>query len=250
MEWTDEAIVLGTRRHGEGSVILEVMSRSHGRHLGLVRGGSGSRLRPVLQPGNTISAVWRARLDEHLGNFAVEPVNLRAASLLAWPHAVYAVTHLAALCRFLAERDPHADLYTSLETVLDHIEFPAVAAALVIRFEIKVLTDLGFGLDLARCAVTGATDQLAFVSPRTGRAVTRETGSPWEDRLLRLPSFVCDVTAERLPTAAEIDEGFALSGHFLSARVLDPREPGVVLAREGFIAAVRRALAAEPAAQH
>ena len=102
MEWTDEGIVLGTRRHGEASAILEVMTREHGRHLGMVRGGSASRLRPVLQPGNELRVVWRARLDEHLGNYTVEPMRLHAASLLAASHVVYGVTHLAALCRLLA----------------------------------------------------------------------------------------------------------------------------------------------------
>src|SRR5215510_6704243 len=107
MEWSDDGIVLGTRRHGESSAILELMTRGHGRHLGLVRGGSGSRMRPVLQPGNLVRASWRARLDEHLGHYAVDGLNLRAGALLSSSHAVYALTHLAALARLLPERDPH-----------------------------------------------------------------------------------------------------------------------------------------------
>src|SRR5215471_16397353 len=113
MEWSDEGVVLGTRRHGEANAILEVMTHAHGRHLGLVRGGAGTRLRPVLQPGNSLSLVWRARLDEHLGHFAVEALRLRAAAFLGAAHALYGVTHLAALCRLLPERDPHAAVHAA-----------------------------------------------------------------------------------------------------------------------------------------
>src|SRR5205823_9808992 len=119
MEWTDEGIVLGVRRHGETSAIVELLTRSHGRHLGLVRGGAGSRMRPMLQPGNSVRAVWRARLDEHLGYYQIEGTRLRAASLLESSHAVYGVTHLAALARLLPERDPHEDIYGMLERPVD-----------------------------------------------------------------------------------------------------------------------------------
>ena len=114
MEWTDEGIVLGVRRHGESSAIVELLTREHGRHLGLVRGGASSRMRPLLQPGNSVTAVWRARLDEHLGTYALEGTRLRAAVLLASSHAVYGVTHLASLARLLPERDPHEDIYEML----------------------------------------------------------------------------------------------------------------------------------------
>ena len=115
MQWTDDGIVLGVKRHGEANAILELMTHGHGRHLGLVRGGFGSRLRPVLQPGNSVSASWRARLDEHLGNYTVEGLRLRAASYFSAPHAIYGVTHLAALMRLLPERDPHTGLYEVLD---------------------------------------------------------------------------------------------------------------------------------------
>src|SRR5829696_3459684 len=132
MDWTDEGIVLGVRRHGEASAILEVMTRTHGRHLGLVRGGSGSRLRPVLQPGNSVRAVWRARLDEHLGHYTVEPVRMHAASHIGVSHVVYGVTHLAALCRLLPERDPHPEVHDQLAAVLDHLEDRTAAGTLVV----------------------------------------------------------------------------------------------------------------------
>src|ERR1700750_112025 len=115
MEWTDDGIVLGVRRHGESSAIVELLTRAHGRHLGLVRGGASSRMRPLLQPGNTVRAVWRARLDEHLGNYSIEALHLRAATLLASSHAAYGITHLATLARLLPERDAHEEIYDLLE---------------------------------------------------------------------------------------------------------------------------------------
>src|SRR5258706_491393 len=144
MEWTDEGIVLGVRRHGESSAIVELLTRSHGRHLGLVRGGAGSRMRPLLQPGNSVRAVWRARLDEHLGYYAIEGTRLRAATLLGSSHATYGVTHLASLARLLPERDPHQDIYEMLERTLDDFDDAGAAAAHLIRFELAMLAELGF----------------------------------------------------------------------------------------------------------
>src|SRR5271154_5617911 len=147
MEWIDEGIVLGVKRHGETSAILELMTQAHGRHLGLVRGGAGLRLRGVLQPGNMLRATWRARLDEHLGNYAVEGMNLRAAAFLPAAHAVHGVTHLAALCRLLAEREPHAPIYHALDEILTALGDARIAAPMVARFELDFLAELGFGLD-------------------------------------------------------------------------------------------------------
>jgi DNA repair protein RecO (recombination protein O) len=240
MEWTDEGIVLGTRRHGEVNAILEVMTREHGRHLGLVRGGAASRLRPVLQPGNVVRAVWRARLDEHLGHYTVEPVQLHAASLLAASHVVYGVTHLAALCRLLPERDPHPEVHDWLSAVLGQLDNPLAAGAEVVRFELRMLAELGFGLDLSACAATGDDDDLGYVSPKSGRAVSRGAGEPWHDRLLRLPSFVMEQLPMEpgVPTAADLADGFALTGFFLARHVLEPRGLAFADAREGFVAAV------------
>src|ERR1700759_5860870 len=144
MEWADEGIVLGVRRHGESSAIVELLTREHGRHLGLVRGGASSRLRPLLQPGNSVTAVWRARLDEHLGMYALEGTRLRAATMLASSHAVYGVTHLAALARLLAERDPPEGNYEMLEQTLDDFDDVGAAAVHLIRFELAMLGELGF----------------------------------------------------------------------------------------------------------
>jgi DNA repair protein RecO (recombination protein O) len=240
MEWIDEGTVLGVRRHGEANAILELMTREHGRHLGLVRGGAGSRLRPVLQPGNSVCAVWRARLDEHLGNYMIEGLRLRTARFLAVPHAVSAVTHLAALCRLLPERDPHAEVCEALETLLDRLDNSRGAGMRVVRFERDLLAELGFGLDLSTCAVNGARTDLAYVSPKSGRAVSREAGEPWRDRLLPLPIFLGEDTAAEADEASEDDlaAGFALTGYFLTRHVLEPRGLALAEAREGFIAAV------------
>jgi DNA repair protein RecO (recombination protein O) len=236
MQWTDEGFVLGVRRHGEANAILELMTREHGRHLGLVRGGAGSRLRPVLQPGNRVNATWRARLDEHLGHYVVEGLDLPAASLFAAAHAVYGVTHLGALCRLLPERDPHPHIHAALEDVLGCLVDARLAGPHVVRFELQLLSELGFGLDLDRCAATGATDELAYVSPRTGRAVSREAGRPWQDKLLRLPGFLGETGPA--PSADELADGFAVTGFFLSRHVLEPRGLALPDARSSFVNAI------------
>jgi DNA repair protein RecO (recombination protein O) len=235
MEWTDEGIVLGTRRHGEANAIAEVMTRDHGRHLGLVRGGGGSRLRPTLQPGNTVRVVWRARLDEHLGHYTVEPLRLHGASQLAASHVVYGVTHLAALCRLLPERDPHPEVHDHLAAMLEQLDDPLIAGTEMVRFELQMLVELGFGLDLTSCAATGTQDDLEYVSPKSGRAVSRIAAEPWQDRLFRLPAFLSDGVT---PSLGDMADGFALTGFFLARHVLEPR--GIVFAdaREGFVSAV------------
>jgi DNA repair protein RecO (recombination protein O) len=243
MEWTDDGIVLGTRKHGEANAIVELMTRAHGRHLGLVRGGAGSRLRPVLQPGNVLQVVWRARLDEHLGYYTVDALNLRAGKLLGAAHAVFAVNHLAALVRLLPERDPHENIFDAIEAIFDHLDRPLDAAAHIVRFELDMLAELGFGLDLVSCAATGVTENLAFVSPKSGRAVSRDAGEPWRDKLLRLPAFLHQDAVE-IPAAAEIADAFALTGFFLSHHALDPRGQDLADARAHFIAAALRKPAA------
>lgn len=241
MEWTDEGIILGVRRHGESSAIVELLTRDHGRHLGLVRGGAGSRHRPMLQPGNTVSAAWRARLDEQLGYYTLEATRMRAATMLASSHAVYGVTHLASLARLLPERDPHQEIYERLTLTLDDFDDVDIAAIHVVRFELAILSELGFGLDLSVCAATGATAELTYVSPRTGNAVSREGGAPWRDRLLRLPAFLLD-DAEGCEACSTQDllDGFALTGRFLARSVLEPRGQTHSDARSGFINALTR----------
>jgi DNA repair protein RecO (recombination protein O) len=239
MRWTAEGIVLASKRHGEANAILELMTREHGRHLGLVRGGAGSRLRPVLQPGNRVSALWQARLDEHLGHYTIEALDARAASFLPIPHALYGVTHLAALCRLLPERDPHPQIHAALADLLDVLLDSRRAGASLVRFELQLLAELGFGLDLASCAASGEHVDLVYVSPKSGRAVSRRAGEPWKDKLLALPAFLGQSCAQDA-SFDDIVAGFALTGFFLMRHVLEPRGLALADARASFIAAIAR----------
>src|SRR5262249_18055266 len=160
------------------SLIVEMLTRDHGRHLGLVRGGRSRRFQGILQPGNSVTATWRARLDQHLGALTVEPLVARAAGIIDSAGAIYGLQIVSALIRLLPEREAHPRLFHGLVAILDAFGDPLTAAALIAHFEVWLLEDLGFGLDLERCAVTGANDDLAYVSPKTGRAVTRSTGDP------------------------------------------------------------------------
>jgi DNA repair protein RecO (recombination protein O) len=238
MDWTDDGIVLSARAHGESSVILELLTQGHGRHLGLVKGGRSRTQRPVLQPGNLVRAHWRARLDEHLGNYAVEGLSLRAARLMESRAAVFGVGHAAALARLLPERDPHEAVFEATGLVLDHLADPEVGPALMVRFELAVLAELGFGLDLTCCAATGATTGLSHVSPRSGRAVSAGAAAPYVERLLALPPFLLAGGGEEAPTIAEIAAGFRLTGFFLARDVFEPRGLAEPTARRAFIASV------------
>jgi DNA repair protein RecO (recombination protein O) len=233
MEWHDEGLIIGLKKHGETSLILEAMTPAHGRHLGLVRGGRSKRWQPLLQPGNSVTLVWRARLDEHLGLYAVEVTKPRAANLMASALALHGLNHLAALLRLLAERDPHAVLYEVALRIADNLSEASTAAALV-RFELAILTELGFGLDLAQCAATGATEDLIYVSPKSGRAVSRLSGAPYRDRLLPLPDFLRDASDE--VQAEEIAEAFRLTGYFLERDVFAPRGLKIPEARHAYLA--------------
>lgn len=198
-------------------------------------------MRPLLQPGNTVNAVWRARLDEHLGYYTLEGTRLRAATMFGSPHAVYGLTHLASLVRLLPERDPHEDLYEMVEAILDDFDNAGEAGVHLIRFELTMLTELGFGLDLTTCAATGAMTDLIYVSPKSGGAVSRQAGEPWRDRLLRLPDFLQEGNeGSNSWTGQDLEDGFRLTGLFLLRNVLEPRGQGHSDAREGFIAAVTR----------
>jgi DNA repair protein RecO (recombination protein O) len=243
MEWTDDGIILATRRHGETSLIVELMTPAHGRHLGLVRGGRSRKQQPVLQPGNSVHATWRARLDEHLGHFAIEATAVRAASLMESAAGLYAFQALAALLRLVPERDPHPQLYEGLAASLDWLSDPLVAGALLVRFEVQILNELGFGLDLERCAAGGASDDLAFVSPKTGRAVSRPAGEPYRDRLFVLPAFLSRPGGPA-PTADELAAGFRLTGYFLARHVYEPRGLEPPDARASLIALIERLKAA------
>ena len=223
MEWQDEGLVLSTRRHGERDAILEVMTIGHGRHLGMVRGGRSSRQTPTLQPGNRVALTWRARLEDHLGQFTAETLESRAGVVLSDTLALHAVTHLGMLMRLLPERSPHPNVYQAADAICCFLANPGILGPVLIRFEIMILSELGFGLDLSQCAATGETENLVYVSPKSGRAVSRSAGAPWATKLLALPSFLAESAVSATVAANEIADGFRLAGYFLDRHIFDPR---------------------------
>jgi DNA repair protein RecO (recombination protein O) len=221
MQWQDTGFVLAARRHGESALIIELLTQEHGRHAGLVRGGQSPRWRAMLQPGNEVAAVWRGRLDEHLGTIGCELLRAHAARFLDDPGRLAGLSSAAALAMTtLPEREPHRDVYASFARLLAALDSAADWRADYVRWERDLLAALGFGLDLSCCAVSGVTTDLAYVSPRTGRAVSRAAGAPYRDKLLCLPDFLWrDAPADE----AQLDLGMTLTGHFLVHHVFAPQ---------------------------
>jgi len=224
MEWADEGIVLAVRPYGETAAIVEALTHLHGRHLGLVHGGASRKNRAMLQPGNSLHLTWRARLNEQLGTFHVEPLRARAGALLERRDALAGLNAFATMASaVLPEREPHVGVCGAAEVLLDAIADQDFAhwAPLYVRWEAGLLDELGFGLDLTRCAATGLTDDLIYVSPRSGRAVSREAGQPYADRLLKLPPFLLG-SQNAEPSFADVVAGLKLTAYFLLDRVLQP----------------------------
>jgi len=224
MEWSAEGLIIGVRRHGESALILEAMVPGRGRCLGLVRGGRSPKQAAFLQPGNSVQLTWRARLEDHLGTFTAEATRVRAADMLADRQRLYLTQMLADHLRLLPERDPHDELLSAVMALIDGDRDRAALGIELARFEMFLLEELGFGLDLETCAVTGVHENLTHVSPKTGRAVCAEAAEPYLDRLFALPGFL---SADRPATTGDIGAAFALTGHFLdrhiwSARQVDP----------------------------
>jgi DNA repair protein RecO (recombination protein O) len=240
MRWSDEGFVLSARRHGENGAVVHLLTRERGRHAGLVRGGAGRRLAAVLQPGNEVRAEWRARLEDQLGTLAVELAHARAAALLGDPVRLAA---LAAACAMteaaLPEREAHPAVYEGMAALLDALDGSAAWAAAYVRWELALLSELGYGLDLARCAATGGVDDLAYVSPRSGQAVSRAAAEPWRDRLLPLPAFLLGTQAGAHP--GDLRDGLALTGFFLERRVLAPHGRAEPKARTRLVELLGRA---------
>jgi DNA repair protein RecO (recombination protein O) len=238
MDWSDEGIFLGAKPLGEANAVAELFTLGHGRHLGLVRGGRSRRLRPLLQPGNRLRVTWRARLSEHLGGFNLELIEAHAARALDDAAALAAIGSLAGLARLLPERDPHPQLYAAALHVIAAFDAPRLWPALLVRWELLLLQDLGFGLDLGECAATSDDTDLVYVSPRSGRAVSREAGQPYDAKLLKLPAFLRDDDV----AAGESDllAGFALAGYFLEKDVLAPHGLVMPQARERLIGLLAR----------
>jgi DNA repair protein RecO (recombination protein O) len=223
MEWRDEAIVLSLRPHGESAAIVTMLTPEHGRHAGLARGADGRRGRSLYQTGNRVQAVWRARLGEQLGNFSCELVEAHGGRLIEDPMRLAALSSAAALVEAaLPEREPHRFLYERLLALLRSLQSDEPGMRWpqdYVRWELDLLTELGFGLDLSRCAVTGVTTDLAFVSPRSGRAVSLQAAGRYRDRLLHLPEFLGGAGPAQ---PDEVPRGLALTGYFLEQHVFTP----------------------------
>lgn len=228
MEWTGEALLIGVRRHGETSLIAEAMVAGRGRCLGLVRGGRSSKLAPALQVGNTIQLTWRARLEDHLGTFTVELMHGRAADLMADRTRLYLAQLVCDHLRLLPERDPHDRLLGEAIALIDRTPDGAALA----RFELALLDELGFGLDLQSCGATGATSDLTHVSPKSGRAVSRTAAAPYLDRLLPLPSFLRE---RGNASPDDIRNAFRLTGYFLDRHIWAARQIDQPAIRESLI---------------
>ena len=235
MDWIDNGIVLSARRHGESHAIASLLTRAHGRHAGLVHGGWGRRGRAALQPGNAVQARWRARIPEHLGTFTLEPILSSAARLFHDPLRLAALASACALAdAALSEREPHPATHDALGLLLAALERDDAGwPETYVRWEVRLLADLGFGLDLKSCAQTGTDADLAFVSPRTGRAVSTSAAGPWRDKLLPLPEFLAGTDGRnpavawanpraRIKTIEAIAQGLALTAHFLERHVFAP----------------------------
>ena len=230
MEWTDDGIVLSVRAHGESAAIVMLLTHGHGRHAGLVHGGAGRSKRGMLQPGNRVKAVWRARMVDQLGTFACEPAGAPGAALLDDAQRLAGLSSACAVTEaVMPEREPHPGAYDGLGALLEALAGEVWAEA-YIRWEVEMLRELGFGLDLASCAATGTNDELAYVSPRTGRAVSLSAGAPYRDRLLALPGFLLGRAGPE--REAEIAAGLALTGHFLERHVFHPQNRGMPAARQ------------------
>lgn len=236
MDWTDEGIVLAARLHGETGLVASLLTREHGRHAGFVPGGISRRSRPIWQPGNLVQVAWRARLAEQLGNFTGELSEPHAARVL---DEAALLAGLAAACAVvdaaLPEREPHPAMFAGFHAFLGALGHPGWEA-IYVRLELGLLQELGFGLDLEKCAVSGATDDLAFVSPKTGRAVSRAAAEPYKGRLLPLPPFL---STGGLPSdERELRHGLDLTSHFLERHVFWPHNKPLPAARARFIESI------------
>lgn len=240
MEWRDEGVILAVRGHGETSSIAEIFSEGHGRCMGLVRGGRSRLMRPVLQAGNLVTVTWRARLEEHLGNFTLEPLSLRAGFIIENALRLTGLGSLTALAQMLPEREPHPRLYDAMRIVLEAIDHDELWPALMVRWEMGLLDELGFGLDLSKCASTGRHDELVYVSPKSGKAVSRDAGKPYHDKMFALPEFLKGGVAA---STQDVCNGMKLTGYFLERHVLGPRNVTIPQARVMLEQALCRAAA-------
>lgn len=213
MEWRDQGILLAVKRHGENAAILELFTPGHGRHAGVMRGATSRKIAPILQPGAQLDVTWKARLADHIGSYTVEPLRSRAAMVMADRQALAGLNAVCALLLYaLPERETHLPLYQRTEALLDVLDEAAIWPLAYLRWELALLEELGYGLDLSACAVVGTANDLSYISPKTGRAVSRAGAGEWADRLLPLPSCLLGGNDHSL---IEILQGMDVTGHFL-----------------------------------
>ncbi|MBK5928679.1 DNA repair protein RecO [Rhodobaculum claviforme] len=245
MEWRAQALLIAVRPHGETAAIAEVFTEAHGRHAGVVRGGAGRRMAPLLQPGAELDVTWRARLEGQIGTFAVEPVRGRAGAVMGDRAALAGLSAVCALlAHVLPDRAPHPRLWAASRTLLDALEGVPDWPAAYLRWELGLLDEMGYGLDLSRCAVTGTRSGLAFVSPRTGRAVSAAGAGDWADRLLPLPPCLLGLAEAR---GEQLLTGLALTGYFLERHFAPEGAAPLPPARDRLVAALaRRVRASSP----
>ncbi len=242
MDWQDVGFVLSASRFGDTDAVLEVLTENHGRHMGLVKGGLSKTRRAMLQPGNQVSVAWQARLSEHLGRFDVEPLRAYASLALDSGRALAGIAAAAALgSAVLPERESHPAAAEGLAVLIQALTGGngTIAPAIFVKWELGLLQELGFGLDLSVCAVSGAREGLALVSPRTGRAVTRDAAGTYAGRLLPLPGFLIEGTGVT-PSPHDIADGFRLTRHFLLQSVLEPHGKTMPPARDRYVDMVTR----------
>jgi DNA repair protein RecO (recombination protein O) len=242
MQWDDEAIVLAARAHGERALVVQLLTREHGRHAGLLRGGQSPKMRAHWQIGNRLAISWRARLAEHLGFISGEVVEAHAAKLLDDKLRLGALASAAALAvSALPEREPHPRAYRGLLHLIEALGADDRWAIAYVEWEIALLEELGFGLDLSSCAATGETENLIYVSPRSGQAVSAEAGAPYRDRMLPLPGFLRGATAR--PEPQDLLDGLRLAGFFLEQRVFAPHQHKLPAARSRYVDALAKVFA-------
>ena len=240
MDFAEEAFVLSARAHGDTGVVVDLLTENHGRRAAYVAGGASRKMKPFLQAGARVVAEYRARTSDHLGSARLEPVGEGPSALFDDPLALTGLAAAAAVSQgALPEREPHPGAFLAFEALMGAFVLPEVWPAIFVRFEGGLLDDLGFGLDLSRCAVTGDMDDLIWVSPRTGRAVSREAGEPYADKLLKLPPFMLGAQAGL--GEGDIGAGFDLTGHFLEQFVFHPLDKPLPAARVWMIDKLREA---------
>jgi DNA repair protein RecO (recombination protein O) len=239
MNWSDEGIVLSARKHGESAAIVTLLTRTNGRYSGLVHGGSGSRGRGIYQTGNLVSADWRARLSEHLGKMSCELLRPYSAALMTERLPLLALISAGAILeRLLPEREPHPETFERFRALIESLGDGPDWVTGYVHWERRLLEDLGYGLDLTACAATGTTDDLIYVSPRTGCAVSAGAGGPYSDKLLKLPAFFLGST-DRM-TRDDIRDGLRVTGHFLARCAKDANAGDLPAARAQFVDRLRR----------